>query len=369
MRTLLLVIGLVLGAPAVALAHGAVHQRIDEITARLRASPDDARLLDQRGALHAVDESWPAAATDFEAAHHLDPSLPGIEHRFANALLHAGDAERALVMSSTFLQKNPTHIDGHVVRARAHLALGARDAAVADLSRAIDLGDPPVPRYYLDRAKILTAAGPAGQEAALAGLNDGIERLGPIVALIEAAVDIESARGGDHQVLALIARLEGDLRRAPQWRATRAAALQRMGRLEEAETEYRDALAFMAELPESRRGSVAMRSVESQLRADLAAIVVQRSRERGWPGWLWALIVVAGMTTLAVRYRIARSARVQPVDATGRCACRKATISAGSSLSSIRSAYARPRARSRSVCQRCVSFVYRSRPRNTIGLT
>lgn len=299
MRWLVLVILLI---PAVAQAHGSVSERIDKLSRELSARPNDARLLVDRGALYALEDRATDAVQDFEDAYELDPKLPGIEHRLANALSKIGESERAIELLSKLLRREPHHFDARVVRARAYVHLGEVDKALADYDIAIDNAERPAPRYYRERAKLLAEQGRIDE--ALHGLRAGIERIGPVVSLVEPAIDHEIARGHHDRALALADLLAPALRDSPDWRARRAAWLAESGRSEEAHEQYELALDAIAALPTSRRQSEAMSSLEARIRSELAEAAPPPLHSAG-P--LWFVLALGCGLLVFVRQRFRRA--------------------------------------------------------------
>jgi tetratricopeptide (TPR) repeat protein len=272
--------------------HRSVDARIDAINRELEKNPNDAARIAERGALYALDRRWSDAVADFEDAYELDPKLPGIEHRLANALLEVGEPERTVELLTALIGREPKHLDAHIVRARAYLALGEVDEAIADYSFALANTDRPAPRYYRERAQAIADKGDT--DAAIASLREGMTRLGPVVSLVEPALELEESRGRYEQALALARELTAPLRDAPEWRAKRASLLERTGKLEEAEQEYRQALATLATWPEKRRNTKATSNLRERIERELARIGEVRrqpppTKDRWWLPWLLAL--------------------------------------------------------------------------------
>lgn len=243
---------------SVASAHGDVHQRIDALTARIERSPTDAALYLERGQLRGLDDDWRAAAVDFETAARIDPALPFVSFHLATALLELGEAARAEALLDEHLRAHADHVDGHVVRGRARAAQGRRLDAVLDYDRAIALSVRPAPRHYVERARLLIAEGGDSVDDAVRGLEDGTRRLGPIVTLIEIAIEAEEARGRCANGPRWIARLPETLRRAPRWRAIAGDLHACAGDFGKARREYRAALDALDALPAARRSAAAM---------------------------------------------------------------------------------------------------------------
>jgi len=179
-----------------------------------------------------------------------------------------GEAERAIELLSKVLHREPQNFDARVVRARADLHIGEVEKALADYDLAIDKAARPAPRYYRERAKLLGEQGRIDE--AVRGLRAGVERIGPVVSLIEPAIDYEIARGHHDRAVALADLLAPALRDSPEWRARRAAWLAKTGKNAEAREQYQLALDAIAALPSSRRQNEAMTSLETRIRRELA---------------------------------------------------------------------------------------------------
>jgi tetratricopeptide (TPR) repeat protein len=302
MRWLTLAILLLLAS--VASAHGSVQERIDDLDRRLAIQPDDPELLAERGALYALDEQWAAAVRDYEDALDADPTLPGLEHRLAHAAYQTGDAQRALELSARVLAREPRHADAHLVRARAHLALGHHAEAVADFARSIQLSETPSPRSYRELAKAQAAWGADHVDEALASLRDGMQRLGPLVSLVETAIELEEARDAHAAALALVDLLPPLVKDSPLWRLKRAELLRRAGRLGDSDAALRGALAALDALPQSRQATPAMTDLRQQiqderktldtLKREQAAAALESDRRRlEWPLLALAALMLA----------------------------------------------------------------------------
>jgi tetratricopeptide (TPR) repeat protein len=258
-----------------ALSHGAVPERIDALDEEIGHHPNDAALYEKRAELHALAHNWTQAAEDLEEARAIDPQRPGLAHRLADARLQLGDAESAIALASEAIAMDPEESRAYLVRARARAENGDLDGAAADLARVIALSEKAAPALYRERAEILERAG--DRDAALAALSEGIADRGPLVTLIEAAVDLEARRGRPEAALAWVDRLEPPSVRAPKWQVRRGGLLERAGRPAEAREAYEAARRAIETLPPSRRDtpkSVALRAeIDARMRALLSGEV------------------------------------------------------------------------------------------------
>ena len=249
---------------AEARAHGELHPRIDELTRELAAAPT-AELHLRRGELHRLDGNFPAALADYEIAERLDPGLATVVLCQGRALFEAGHPGPAKAMLDEFLRRRPDHAGGFLLRARVHAKLGARREAVEDYGRAIAQAEEPRPEMFVERAEVQMAAGEPA--AALAGLEEGLARLGAIVALHLPALDAELALARFDAALSRVDGLAAATERKEPWLERRAEVLARAGRPEEAAAARRAALAALADLPARLREAPAWRDFEQRLRA------------------------------------------------------------------------------------------------------
>ncbi len=189
-------------------AHGPLEEQIATVSQAILAHPQDAALYLQRGELRRLAHDWDGAQGDYDHASQLEP------HRSETALCRAalaldrGDNAAALQELNAFLAEHPGHAEGFLLRSRAWRAASRLAEAVADLDRAIALLPNPRPEQYLERARLVAGANGMGVDAALRGLDAGIERLGPIVSLESYAIDLETAAGRPGAARARLTRIE-----------------------------------------------------------------------------------------------------------------------------------------------------------------
>jgi predicted Zn-dependent protease len=231
---------LVLVLPALVAAHPTVDARLDDVTHRLAAHPDDPALLLRLGDLERERGDRDAAFAAYERAAAAPNAPDEVELARGTLLAEAGFPRAALVVLDRFVGRHPAHVGARVARARVRAAAGRRVAAAADLSRAIALTPAPPPDLYLERAQLLVAAD--RPDAALRGLDEGVGRLGPLAALEDAAIDLEVTREQWNAALARVDRLLGDVPRHPAWLLRRGRICERAGRAADARAAFAAAL-------------------------------------------------------------------------------------------------------------------------------
>jgi tetratricopeptide (TPR) repeat protein len=183
--------------------------------------------------------------------------------------LEAGRPKPARGFLDSYLEARPNDAAANAARGRALAEMGKHLAAVEDFDRAIahSQGDHNMPELYLERARALVAAGPQHLNRAIAGLDEGLERLGEPVTLQLYAIDLEVEGRRYDSALKRLDLLASRAARQEPWLMRKGAVLEAAGRREDALKVYRKALEAVESLPQNRRGSKAVSRLESEARA------------------------------------------------------------------------------------------------------
>lgn len=266
--TLSVLFALTLGCPPGGVAHSDLDQQIAGLTGRIEREPGSAVLYFRRGELHRAHRDWPAALADYDRAARLDPGLAAVDLARATVAIETGAPQTALAAVERFLARQPDHAEGRALRARVLAALGRPLEAAEDWRRAIAASNSPRPDLYLDRARAL-ASDERKMDEAVATLDEGLRRLGSVVTLDLAAMDLELHQRRYEAALARLDRLAAASPRKELWLVRRGEILEHAGRLAEARAAYAAALRAMAILPEPRRQTRAIEDLEARARTAL----------------------------------------------------------------------------------------------------
>lgn len=252
------------------MAHADLLLQIDDLTARIEAAPDDPDLYLRRADLHRRHANWPAALADYQRAAALAADRSALDYLVGRIWLDAGRPRLAAAAFGRVLMARPDDSDALVLRSRAYAALGLSQAAARDLRAAVDLSETPRPELFVELAQLLAGTEPARLEDALGALDDGIARIGPIVTLVELAVELERRRGAPQAALRRLRVLPLPLRQRPNWLARRGNLLVAAGQVDDARAAYAAALAAIDQLPAARRMSQAMIELRHRIQRQLA---------------------------------------------------------------------------------------------------
>lgn len=256
--------------PSSAQAHGDLHEQIAAMSKEIEKDPQNTELYLKRGELHRFHQDWNAALADLEHALQLDPELDAVYLYRGELWYDKGSPELARKDLDRFLGDHPDHERALIVRARALVALNHLSDAAKDYSHALTLH--PNPDIYVERAKALASGTKEHQEEALKGLDEGIEKLGPLVTLELPAIDLELRQKRYDAALHRLDRVSAQSERKESWLARQGDILLEAGRIHEAEKAYSDAMSALQILPEARRNTRSVQELEHHIQEALKRI-------------------------------------------------------------------------------------------------
>jgi len=247
-------------------AHEGLHEQIVAITAKIKRDPKNASLYLQRGELHRLHRDWSRAAADYDRAERLQPSLTIIDLARGKMLFESRKLQQAKVVLDRFLRQQPGHVEGLITLARVLAKTGACLLAAQNFTQA--LNRVPEPELYLERAQVL-AEDEHYIEEALRGLDEGINRLGPLVTLQLSAIDLELRLKNFDAALIRLELITAQSERKEMWLVRRGEILKAAGRTQEARTAFNAALIAIESLPPERRQNRAVTALQVRARAAL----------------------------------------------------------------------------------------------------
>ena len=250
--------------------HGAIDERIVELTADLAENPNDAKLRFLLAEAYAQHEEWEPAMRSLARAEELAPGVFPADLVRGRILLGARRAEEAKAALDRFLAANPAQPQALVFRARS-LALLKMDAeCLADYRAALAAIRNPEPELFQEVSEALSTRDQ--MDEAVRVLADGVEKLGPIPSLVLNAMRLEVATGRFDAALSRVDAMQKSAPRPEPWMAKRAALLGQAGRTDEARAAWKALAAHLAALPNLERGSHSMSILAEQAQQALQRI-------------------------------------------------------------------------------------------------
>jgi tetratricopeptide (TPR) repeat protein len=272
--TVLALVGL---APAVYAPEDDVAEAMEAINAQIQTKPKDPQAYLQRSHLFVVSKKFDQAIADLDQANRLQ-TLPQLDREKAAVYLAAGWHETGLEYINRFLAKNTADTQGLLLRARFNTKLGRMADAGRDYEAALQQM-PPSLELYLEHARALTTEDGTHLPLALRTLEQGIKRLGSIVTLETAALEIELRQRNYNAAITRVDRLIDRMPTKHTWLAKRGDIFVQAGKVAEARKSYQDALAAISKLPPRQRQLAPTLELEKQLKSlvDTAGELTARS--------------------------------------------------------------------------------------------
>lgn len=253
-------------------AHGDTHGMIIAVTQELQQRPNDPELYYRRGELYRRHGLFDLAWTDLETAQRLGTNRIMIDFSRGLLLSEAKWPVSAKLYLDRFLAAEPKHVPALAARARVFLQLTNREAAVKDLTSAIQNLTDPQPDLYVERAQVQSEAGDAGLKEALRGLDEGLKRLGSVITLELYSLDLELKLSQTNAALARLDRIIAQSPRKEAWCAKKGDILQNAGRWDEAKASFAEAIRHLEKLPASRRNVPALQELANRIRTAQAEV-------------------------------------------------------------------------------------------------
>lgn len=241
-------------------AHPETANALADLTALIAKHPNNAALYLRRADCWEEHADWPSVEADLRQAAALAPTFLGARLGLARLYGKTGRWTEARIELDSILVAKPTQTEALILRARTLAQLGSIEAAYADYTAAIAALAEPKPEIFLERAAL-----PIDAETALAGVDEGIERLGPALTLVTRAIELDLRLDRIDAAIARIDQLVTLSERSETWWRRRGAILEKAGRWAEARFSYEKALAAIDRLPPWLRRSSEVVSLSTEL--------------------------------------------------------------------------------------------------------
>lgn len=251
-------------------AHTDGHEMITNATREILLNPRKPELYLNRAELYRLHSSWDLSLADLARAEALSNTWHILHFSRARLLMNAGWFESAKVSADRFLELEPDHLEALVTRARTRVKLGDFLRAAEDYTHAISVAAPPTPELYLERAQALADAGPAYLNKAMQGLDEGVIKLGSIITLQLASIDLELKHNRWDAALARLDKIMAQAPRKEVWLVRRGEILRLAGKDKEAFDAYSAALKALESLPPARRRVPAIMELEARIQKALS---------------------------------------------------------------------------------------------------
>lgn len=233
--------------------HGAYHEVVEKLEARIESKASDAGLRYELACAHQEHGEWVLALAELERVERLAPGEFETGLMQGMALATGRHWRHALAVLEAFLETRRDHVGALRQRGRVLRELGRREEAVSDLRAALEGEVSPTGEQVVEVAELLAECG--REEAALEVLRAGWLKAGDKPVLLEALLATATRLQRWEEALEAVAGLEKAAPRPEPWRVRRAELLEAAERSDEARGVWRALREHLMALPSLERGT------------------------------------------------------------------------------------------------------------------
>lgn len=248
-----------------AFAHPTHGRRIDILSERISAAPSDPSNYLERGRSFLEVKEWAHAENDFKKAASLDSKSGKPELYLARVFLNQGNSQLALKNVQQALAKNRQFVAALSLLSEVYASQGKFTLATNALKKILLLHPHSGAEVYLSIDQLLERSAGTRFEERVEMLEQGIERLGPLVVLLSKLIELEIERNNPQAALANLALLPPKIGTQPQWLVQKAFLLEKLNRCEESQVALQKARERIDGLHPRRRGSKTTQALLQQI--------------------------------------------------------------------------------------------------------
>lgn len=166
--------------------HGDLERRIKAKTQAISKAPNKATLYLERGFLYYQHEEWDNALADYLQAQQLGLKDKILYYRMTETYLELYLFKSGLVASQRYLAQDSLDVKIHKLRGTLFHRLRKYDRAIQSFEYVIQYSVDITPENYVTLAEVCAAKEPLQKERVLDVLEQGLQRLGPHVFVLQA---------------------------------------------------------------------------------------------------------------------------------------------------------------------------------------
>lgn len=247
-------------------SHGDVHHRLRQLSRQIDRDPENIDLLLKRGEMYLVERHGDEAFAEFNRVLALAPQRHEVWFLLAKSQMLLNHHDQALASVDQYLQKadnDASRRRGQLLKGEILSVAGHWQAAGNAYLQAIELSNPVEPDSVLFAVAAFRQGGNIDQ--ALAVLQTGIERLGPLAALHEQALELEMLSGRYDAALRRVEEMLAGNQRLAFLLYQKGVILKALARQDEAKLAFDDGLRAIANLPADKQKTPVLEKLKASL--------------------------------------------------------------------------------------------------------
>jgi tetratricopeptide (TPR) repeat protein len=197
-------------------AHGDLDERILKVTKEIKVAPDSAYLYLKRGKLYFQHEAFNNSIADLNTSKTLGYRTTEQTLLFAKSYFGLKTYEKAMTYCNEILSDDPKNVRAIKLIAQTHFEQGNFTRSAYTFEDLINYTNQSFPKNYVDASQAWESLNTKeGFKRATAIINNGIDKLGPLISLYSRLKDLavkqkhyDSAIETQHQIIKLSPRKE-----------------------------------------------------------------------------------------------------------------------------------------------------------------
>lgn len=235
------------------MGHGAYHEVVERLEARIQSGGEEAGLRFELACAHQEHGEWVLALAELERVERLAPGRHQTRLIQGMALATGRHWSHALVVLEDFLHATPGQAQALRQRGRVLRELGRSAEAERDLRVAFEREERPTGEQVTEISDLLIIIG--RESEAVGVLQRGRERVGDEPVLLEALLKVAERLERWDEALAATEGLQQAAPRPEPWMVKRAELLGMAGREDEARRSWQALRGHLMKLPSLERGT------------------------------------------------------------------------------------------------------------------
>ena len=219
-------------------AHQDLLLQIEQLDGQISEDPQNTELLIKRGDLYRRHGDWVSAEDNFQMVREMSPDHSSIDWFQGRLLVSSGRNEEGIILLTRFLEQEPNHGGAYRVRAEAQWNLQQPLLAAQDYQLAVNNSKRPSPSLYRSLVLSLVAAGANHTDAAIAVVNDGLNRFAGEISLLGLGADLSLSQKEPRLAQFYLEKVPSRLKTLPQWQFRQAILVCVKGDMETAAARF-----------------------------------------------------------------------------------------------------------------------------------
>ena len=252
-----------------AMAHGAIHEKIEETTEKIEKNPNDPNLYVERAGYYKVDGDFDKSYADYQHALNIDNSLKTIDLLIAELMYHFDYYNAALAAAKSFEKQNINTAECLLLQAKIFDKLFQADSALFYAEAAYPHHTKPNTQYFVQVKEYVLFADKTNYEKAKFWMMEGKKRLPYDLVIQEEYVELAMKFSDYSTAESLCLEQIPKLKRKEYWQYLLATVYDQKGDSAQAQDYLNQALRSIDKLPRHHKSTAYIINLKKKIQLQL----------------------------------------------------------------------------------------------------